>query len=446
MKKQLLLLTALLCSMVGFSQGIIFETGTWKEVLAKAKQTNKPIFVDVYTTWCGPCKMMSKDVFPQEVVGTFFNDKFINYQIDAEKGEGVDLAKLYTVTAYPTYLFINPKGEFFYRFLGSMPAETFIEKTKEALAEYNDPKPIADWDKEYLVKKSDPVFFLEYMKKREKLGISNASLLDEYLLLLPEDQRTSDVILEFYKIDGYFLNVTAEAFKNLKANEALFLEKKLPVGNMMGSSIVTTITNAAKTKDEKQLNAAISAYELLPQESKDVSSAETLYMTYYKGTGDNENYVKYASQQANKLMKTTDAELVEMSKASVLKFEEDAKAGKFGQLNAENYAQGKNYFEAIDKSKIMFGLNENAWEVFKRSSDKNLLKLALGWSERTLQLNPESSQFLDTYANLLFKLGRQKEAIEQQEKAVSFVNKEDAEGLKNMTETLRKIKAGEKTW
>jgi len=446
MKRTLLLFTAILCPVLGFSQGINFEKGTWKEVLEKAKQTNKPIFVDVYTTWCGPCKMMSKDIFPQEVVGTFFNDKLISYQIDAEKGEGVDLAKLYTVTAFPTYLFINPKGEFFYKFMGSMSAEAFIEKTKVALSEYSEPKTIADWDKEYLDKKNDPAFLLEYMNKREKLGMSNAALLDEYIVLLPEDQRTSDVVVAFLKKDGYFLNVTSEAYKNLKVNEAIFLEKQLPIGNMMGSSIVTTITNAAKTKDEKQLNAAIAAYEILPQVTKDISSLEALYMIYYKETKDNENYVKYASQLAGKRMKTTDEELAEKSKASVLKFEEDAKAGQFGQLDAEKYAQGKEYFETIDKNKIMYGLNENASDVFTRSTDKNVLKLALTWSDRALQLSPDNAQFLDTNANLQYKLGRKKEAVVLEEKAVSLSNKEDVEGIKKMTETLRKMKAGEKTW
>jgi len=159
MKRTLLLFTSILCSVLGFSQGINFEKGTWKEVLEKAKLTNKPIFVDVYTTWCGPCKAMSKDVFPQEIVGNYLNDKFISYQIDAEKGDGIEVARLYTVTAYPTYLFLNPKGEFFYKFMGFMQAETFIEKTKEAFSEYNDPKTIADWDKEFLEKKKIRSFF-----------------------------------------------------------------------------------------------------------------------------------------------------------------------------------------------------------------------------------------------------------------------------------------------
>ncbi|MDX1666390.1 MAG: thioredoxin family protein, partial [Saprospiraceae bacterium] len=40
------------------AQGIAFFEGTWKEALAAAKEQEKVIFVDAYTTWCGPCKVM----------------------------------------------------------------------------------------------------------------------------------------------------------------------------------------------------------------------------------------------------------------------------------------------------------------------------------------------------------------------------------------------------
>lgn len=446
MKKNILLLTAILCTVLGYSQGINFEKGSWKEVLEKAKQTNKPIFVDVYTSWCGPCKMMNKDIFPLESVGSYFNNTFINYQIDAEKGEGVSLAKLYNVNAYPTYVFINPKGEFVYKFMGSMAADEFIKKAKEALVEYNNPKPIAEWEKEYLTKKNDPNFLLEYMNKRVTLSLPNADLLNEYIQLIPEKQRNTELVMEFYKKDGYFLDVTSAAYQNLKLNETLFLEKKLPVGNMMGSSVVTTISKAAKTKDVKLLNAAIAAYDILSEETKAVSSKEALYMVYYKESNDNENYVKYACQLSDKWMKNTNEVLVEKSKASVAKFELDAKAGKYGQLDAENYGQGKAFFEQVDKAKTMRGLNENAWEVFTRTEDKNILNQALTWSKRSLELAPDNAQYLDTNANLLLKLGFQKEAIEQEEKALALTNKDDAESYGKIQENLRKIKAGEKTW
>ena len=52
------------------AQGIEFEKGAWEEVLAKAKAEDKLMFVDSYTTWCGPCKKLSKHVFPNEKVST----------------------------------------------------------------------------------------------------------------------------------------------------------------------------------------------------------------------------------------------------------------------------------------------------------------------------------------------------------------------------------------
>ena len=90
MKKQLLIISALFISLLSFAQGIVFEQGTWKQVLAKAKQTNKPIFVDVYSSWYEPSKKMSSEVLILEEVGKVYNANFVCYQIDAVKGEGIE--------------------------------------------------------------------------------------------------------------------------------------------------------------------------------------------------------------------------------------------------------------------------------------------------------------------------------------------------------------------
>lgn len=62
MKKTLLLVAALFYFVGLNAQGVIFEKGTWKEVLEKANRENKIIFVDIYTSWCGPCKNVAKTV------------------------------------------------------------------------------------------------------------------------------------------------------------------------------------------------------------------------------------------------------------------------------------------------------------------------------------------------------------------------------------------------
>ena len=75
------------------ANGIKFFKGTFNEALVKAKQENKILFVDFYAVWCVPCKKMAKTVFTQEEVGKYFNEHFISLQLDAEKGENVDIAK-----------------------------------------------------------------------------------------------------------------------------------------------------------------------------------------------------------------------------------------------------------------------------------------------------------------------------------------------------------------
>ena len=113
-------------------EGIRFEHGTLAEAFAKAKKENKLVFVDTYTEWCGPCKRLSKEVFPQKKVGDYFNPRFVSVKIDAEKGEGIEYAKKYGVKSYPTLLFLNPNGEEMYRTAGFVNADGLIKDAKIA--------------------------------------------------------------------------------------------------------------------------------------------------------------------------------------------------------------------------------------------------------------------------------------------------------------------------
>jgi len=152
----------LLISATIFAQETInFEKGTFKEILAKAKQEKKLVFLDAFAVWCGPCKMMEKNIFPLPAVRDYYNANFINAKIDMEKGEGIGIAQQYGVRSYPSYLFLNGDGEVVKQTIGYMGEEAFLAFAKEA----NNPKYATSSNKELFEKgESSPEFLLNMMQ------------------------------------------------------------------------------------------------------------------------------------------------------------------------------------------------------------------------------------------------------------------------------------------
>lgn len=111
------------------------KEATLEQILATAKSKNKLVFIDFYTTWCGPCKWMDENVFSDDEVITLYNKNFISYKVDAEDFEGVNTALKYSVNAYPTLLFLKPNGEIAHRIEGMMPRESFVQLTNSLLDE-----------------------------------------------------------------------------------------------------------------------------------------------------------------------------------------------------------------------------------------------------------------------------------------------------------------------
>ena len=95
------------------------------------------IFVDCYTAWCGPCKVLENKIFPLKEVGDYYNSHFVNVKYDMEKSEGSVLDKLYpgAVTCYPTLLVIDPvTGNILHKWTGVKQANELIGEAKKALS------------------------------------------------------------------------------------------------------------------------------------------------------------------------------------------------------------------------------------------------------------------------------------------------------------------------
>jgi len=113
--------------------GVIqFNTASWNEILASAKEENKPVFLDISASWCGYCKRMKSKVYTEPEVAKLYNATFINVSVDGENGEGIQLAKKYGVKGYPTFVFLNPDGNISYQTSGFHNKEQFLELAKKA--------------------------------------------------------------------------------------------------------------------------------------------------------------------------------------------------------------------------------------------------------------------------------------------------------------------------
>src|ERR1017187_9414613 len=92
----LALLLALTANKLCTAQGIEFiHDKKFQEILDMAKAQNRLVFMDCYTSWCGPCKRLSSMVFPDSAVGVFFNSTFVNTKFDMEKDDGITIANKY---------------------------------------------------------------------------------------------------------------------------------------------------------------------------------------------------------------------------------------------------------------------------------------------------------------------------------------------------------------
>ena len=111
---------------------------SWEQLLEKAQNEGKFIFIDVYTDFCSPCKLMDKTVFIQQDVGIYYNQNFINVKmnmlLDAHEG----FVMKHELHSAPSLMFFSPNGELIDMEVGHMSAEKFLALGQEIQNMYED--------------------------------------------------------------------------------------------------------------------------------------------------------------------------------------------------------------------------------------------------------------------------------------------------------------------
>lgn len=306
MKKLLgVILAIFFCSNV-FAQGIEFEHGTFAEALAKAKKENKMVFMDCYTTWCGPCKMLAKNIFPQKEVGDYFNAHFVNVKMDMEKGEGIELQKKYGVKAYPTLLFMDANGKVLHTKVGGSDAAGLIEDAKIA----GDPsRQIGTLEKKYAEGNRDPKFVAQYIKalyaaykKEEMLAVGK-----DFIANCSKEKLAN---VDAFTVIGYSdaLEFGSETYKYIIANKDKFIaEEEIGQENyddVIGAAVNKYVSGVATTGTIDELKSAIEAAKKDFTSPQQKMMEDNWYSIYYLAHKEYETWFNKQISSAKETLKT----------------------------------------------------------------------------------------------------------------------------------------------
>jgi thiol-disulfide isomerase/thioredoxin len=224
-------------------KGIHFEHGTWQEILNKAKAEHKGIFIDCYTSWCGPCKWMAANVFTDDTVGLLHNNNYINFKQDMEKGEGPGLSGQFGIYAYPTMIYFDENARILNKQVGGLPVPEFIKKSSEAL---NFPA-LDSMLNRFKKGQKDSRFLVNLLIQLPAKHPMKEKVLRTYFAGLKEEQYSEEI--PFSVMNLYEISVLSPEFTYLIKNRALFEGK---YGKEKVEKLISRIANASLKLAEEQ--------------------------------------------------------------------------------------------------------------------------------------------------------------------------------------------------
>lgn len=274
------------------AQGIEFMYDL-DQAIAKAQQENKLVFVDFYTSWCGPCKVLDKTVFPVEKVGEFFNANFVSCKIQCDDGGiGVELGKKYDVIAYPTLMFLDGEGEMVHVQAGASSADALIEIGKTALnPELNLKSMMTKWDSG----NRDEDFVNQYFKSLKKFYRYEKASSDflEYFNELDPSAKTSKHIFELFELVG--IASLSSTFDYLENNYNTFVKNigKDEVDNFIADSYLWHFKNMSQNAPKDEYKDAMKKFKAKKHPFYDEYE---LFYQVFEATDDVEEYQKRGTE------------------------------------------------------------------------------------------------------------------------------------------------------
>ncbi|CAG4999343.1 hypothetical protein DYBT9275_02206 [Dyadobacter sp. CECT 9275] len=445
-------LILLLLTVPAFCQINFVRKSTWEEVSQLAQAEKKLIFIQLDDSGCNRCIEITTEAFTSIDLKEIFGRNFISVRVNMETEEGRKLGEKFEIKKGPVSLFADAHGNVLNRYTGAASAPFIYTEQADIALKRRTGKQLSDYVKEYKSGVRTPKFLEEYIVKRSQAGLSVTELLEIYTGALPLDSLSSFRVVKFIYLHGPSLDSKVykaiQAVTPQKMIDSMYKTAPYQEAVAMNNAIISASMQKAVQKKDREL-AGQTGYFIMRTYSPDfwqgrIASQRNMLRFLYE-MKDTTQYITEATQFLDHThmhltadsLKRMDARLMNPAKAP---------AGTKAKHPGMPIIPQSQFFH--------MDLNEHAWHVFEMSSKIDDLERALKWSYQsqeffnTLYKNTThpmrlgNPAYIDTYAQLLYKLGRKEEAIEWQTKAVEAQKVAGGTSHESFETTLEKMKDG----
>ena len=423
------------------------EFSSLEAMLSKAKKENKLVLVQVESKECGQCN----DVAQKGLSGTALKEKYaVNFISTLVKQDDNLLKEITNKVNLKSYnmgsLFLDSDGNLILKINSTTSSPMFyLEYADKAIA-LSKNTGLKDLEARYQKGERTKELLLNLINEKSKIDFDTRLLLEEYLDLLtlkeirtmemaklileqgmPLESRAREVIYAVYpdsKVDSLFLSYPLE--ERIKINNKIIASTRQGAIRFKSRDLIYKLSNFIANTHQKNY------------EKGNFHRQKTL-IDFYKEIKDTTNFLQNAENFCNH-------NLYSISIDTLKKRDARERNMMFEQRGKSNGGFSYSPFY------LQFGseLNNIAYDFFKHTNDLEKLAKALKWSKRSMEINealvPDENRkqnpyFMDTYASLLYRLGKKDEAIETQTKAIEILKSRN-ENTSNLEATLTKIKNG----
>jgi len=378
----------------------------FSEALAKAKSTNKIVFIQLESD-CTQCNSVADNGLSGKEIGELFA-KFICIKVANNSDDYQDLLRQYRIYPnLPSSLFIDSEGNYLSSInnFSTTNRNEYFKLAAKALANKENP-PFKTYTEDLTQEKYNKELLRQYITKLNEQNFNVDDLLEKYIQEMTIKELDDETELAFlirscpiinsrtYQLIRQNLSLYSKVFESFPMEDRKMINKKIITKSKSKAFrekdrnylfAVSNFLSGSYGKDYKEGNKASQKLQLdFFKETKDLKSYFNIAKSYYLSNFDKLNMDSVYKAELNQTMRLPDGAIM-----------------KGGPL----YQTGNQ-------------LNNIAFTIYELSNDKEQLGFALKLSEKTLAYNVPV--FIDTYARILYRLGGKKDAIEWQQKAISI--------------------------